>query len=58
MLITRPQLQIINCKTLKYPLSVAEKDYYLTLAIMGTQGCSPTLPTGFAVLEAFGPLAP
>lgn len=33
MLITRPQLQIINRKTLKYPLGVAEKDYHLTLAI-------------------------
>jgi predicted nucleotidyltransferase component of viral defense system len=33
MLITKPQLQAINKKTLKYPLDIAEKDYFLTLAV-------------------------
>lgn len=32
-LITKPQLQAINKRTLKYPLDIAEKDYFLTLAI-------------------------
>jgi hypothetical protein len=32
-MITRQQLQIINRRTLKYPLDIAEKDYYLTEAI-------------------------
>ena len=30
-MITRSQLEIINRKTLRYPLQVAEKDYFLTL---------------------------
>jgi predicted nucleotidyltransferase component of viral defense system len=33
MLITRQQLQVLNRRTLKYPLAVAEKDYFLTLAL-------------------------
>src|SRR6476620_976233 len=33
MLITKPQLQAINKQTLKYPLDIAEKDYFLTLAV-------------------------
>lgn len=32
-MITRQQLQILNRRTLKYPLDIAEKDYYLTEAI-------------------------
>lgn len=32
-MITRQQLEILNRKTLKYPLQVAEKDYYLTLVM-------------------------
>lgn len=32
-MITRQQLQLINRRTLKYPLDIAEKDYYLTEAI-------------------------
>ena len=32
-MITRQQLQIRNRRTLKYPLDIAEKDYYLTAAI-------------------------
>ncbi len=30
---TRQQLEIINRKTLKYPLHIAEKDYFLTLVL-------------------------
>jgi len=33
MLITKPQLQAINKKNLHYPLDIAEKDYFLTLAV-------------------------
>ena len=32
-MITRQQLEIINRKTLKYPLHVAEKDYFLALVL-------------------------
>ena len=32
-MITRQQLEIINRRTLKYPLHVAEKDYFLTLVL-------------------------
>jgi len=32
-MITRQQLQLLNRRTLKYPLDIAEKDYYLTEAI-------------------------
>jgi len=32
-MITRQQLELINHKTLKYPLQLAEKDYFLTLAL-------------------------
>src|SRR3989344_4645865 len=32
-MITRQQLEIINRKSLKYPLHVAEKDYLLTLVL-------------------------
>lgn len=32
-MITRQQLQLINRRTLKYPLDIAEKDYYLAVAI-------------------------
>ena len=32
-LITRRQLEIINRKTLQYPLAIAEKDYFLTLVM-------------------------
>lgn len=32
-LITRRQLEIINRKTLKYPLQIAEKDYFLTVVM-------------------------
>ena len=31
--LTRQQLEIINRQTIQYPLPIAEKDYYLTLAI-------------------------
>ena len=31
--LTRPQLELINRKTLQYPLQVAEKDYYMALAV-------------------------
>lgn len=31
--LTRQQLEIINRRTLGYPLQVAEKDYFLTLAV-------------------------
>ena len=31
--ISQLQLQAINKRTLKYPLDIAEKDYYLTLAL-------------------------
>lgn len=34
-MITRQQLEIINRKTLKYPLHIAEKDYLLTLVLQG-----------------------
>lgn len=33
MVISRQQLQLINRKRLRYPLDIAEKDYYLTLAM-------------------------
>ncbi len=32
-MITRQQLQILNRRTLKYPLDIAEKDYYLAEAV-------------------------
>ncbi len=32
-IITRQQLEIINRKTLKYPLHIAEKDYFLALVM-------------------------
>jgi len=32
-LITRPQLEIINRRTLKYPLQIAEKDYFLAIVL-------------------------
>lgn len=32
-MITKQQLQLINRKTLKYPLDIAEKDYHLALAV-------------------------
>lgn len=32
-MITRQQLEIINRKTLKYPLYIAEKDYFLALTL-------------------------
>lgn len=32
-IITRQQLEIVNRKTLKYPLHIAEKDYFLTLVM-------------------------
>lgn len=32
-MITRQQLEIINRRTLKYPLAIAEKDYFLTLVL-------------------------
>lgn len=32
-MITRQQLQLINRRTLNYPLDIAEKDYYLVVAI-------------------------
>lgn len=33
-LLTRPQLEIINRRTLKYPLHAAEKDYFLALVLL------------------------
>ncbi|MEI6462171.1 MAG: nucleotidyl transferase AbiEii/AbiGii toxin family protein [bacterium] len=33
-LLTRQQLEIINRKSLKYPLHIAEKDYFLSLAML------------------------
>ncbi len=35
-MITRQQLEIINRKSLKYPLHIAEKDYFLTLVLQVT----------------------
>jgi len=32
-MITRQQLEIINRKTLEYPLHIAEKDYFLALVL-------------------------
>jgi hypothetical protein len=32
-MITKQQLQLINRRTLKYPLDIAEKDYYLSVAV-------------------------
>jgi hypothetical protein len=32
-LITRPQLEIINRRTLRYPLQIAEKDYFLAIVM-------------------------
>lgn len=32
-MLSRPQLEIINRKTLRYPLQIAEKDYFLTLVM-------------------------
>ena len=32
-MITRQQLEIINRRTIKYPLAVAEKDYFLAVAL-------------------------
>jgi hypothetical protein len=31
--LSRQQLQIINKRTLRYPLDIAERDYYLTVAL-------------------------
>lgn len=31
--LTRPQLELINRRTIQYPLQIAEKDYFLALAI-------------------------
>ena len=31
--LSRQQLQIINKRTLRYPLDIAERDYHLTLAL-------------------------
>lgn len=31
--LTRPQLELINRRTIEYPLQIAEKDYFLALAI-------------------------
>ncbi len=31
--LTRQQLELINRRTLKYPLDIAQKDYFLALAI-------------------------
>lgn len=44
-MITRQQLEIINRKSLKYPLHVAEKDYFLTLVlqIIASSSLSKTL---------------
>jgi predicted nucleotidyltransferase component of viral defense system len=36
--LSRPQLEIINRKTLKYPLQVAEKDYFLALVMQIISG--------------------
>lgn len=38
MIISRQQLQLINRKRLSYPLDIAEKDYYLTLAMQRIAG--------------------
>jgi|SRR5271157_1532510 len=38
--LSRSQLEIINRKTLKYPLQVAEKDYFLTLVMQIISGSS------------------
>ena len=32
-LLPRPQFELINRRTLRYPLAIAEKDYFLTLAL-------------------------
>ena len=32
-MLTRQQLEIINRRTLKYPLQVAEKDYFLAIVL-------------------------
>lgn len=44
-MITRQQLEIINRKTLKYPLQVAEKDYFLAIVmqIISTSALGKTL---------------
>jgi len=31
--LTRQQLELINRRTIRYPLQIAEKDYFLALAI-------------------------
>ena len=31
--LTRQQLELINRRTIRYPLPIAEKDYYLALAV-------------------------
>jgi len=36
--ISRQQLEIINRKTLRYPLQVAEKDYFLALVMQVITG--------------------
>ena len=33
-IITRQQFEIINRKTLRYPLQIAEKDYFLALVML------------------------
>lgn len=33
-LLTRQQLELLNRRTLRYPLAIAEKDYFLALALM------------------------
>ena len=33
MMLTRQQLEIINRKSLRYPLQIAEKDYLLALTL-------------------------
>lgn len=38
--LSRPQLEIINRKTLKYPLQIAEKDYFLALVMQIISGSS------------------
>src|SRR5271157_2600784 len=38
--LSRPQLEIINRKTIKYPLQVAEKDYFLALVMQIISGSS------------------
>jgi predicted nucleotidyltransferase component of viral defense system len=32
-LLTRQQLELLNRRTLRYPLAIAEKDYFLALAL-------------------------